>query len=494
MYSEKYLTITCKDPFYTYDAYHITGAFCGELVRAGKVRQITDRDLDVLVRITAGSEDGGTEEVFSFADDGTIADRKEVKYRMGLALYDALSHRSGRDLPWGILTGVRPTKIVRRWLEEGMDPKACEARFGQECRVRPDRARLAVATALKEIELFRKAQPSGEEAGICIYVHIPFCPSRCTYCSFASVPADKYAGKIDGYLDALEREMLAAAPHMTDKRVSSIYVGGGTPTVLNDRQLERLCGLSRRACRLPREQKDTGSGHFTEWTVEAGRPDTITPEKLRVLKEAGVSRISINPQSMHDETLARIGRRHSSAQIVDAFRMAREAGFDSINMDLIAGLDGESALDFRKTLEKIEPLAPDSVTVHALAVKRASALGQDSRKSLSDDEEVLKMSEAARVWAAGQGLEPYYLYRQKNISANAENIGFAKPGSECLYNILIMEEVQDILAFGAGAVSKFLAADGPGGQKITRVVNVKDVLLYMQQIDEMIKRKERVLC
>ena len=480
MHSIESLTITCKDPFYTYDAYHITGAFYGELVRAGRVRQITDENLDALVRITAA----GGEEVFSFADDGTVADRKELKYRMGLALYDALVRCSKRELPWGILTGVRPTKIVRRWLEEGMQPQACINRFGKECRVSKDRAQLAVTTALKEIELFGKAQPSGDKEGICIYVHIPFCPSRCTYCSFASVPADKYAGKIDSYLDALEKEMRAAAPYLADKRITSVYIGGGTPTVLNDLQLERLCDVIRNVC----------GDDVTEWTVEAGRPDTITPEKLRVLKRAGASRISINPQTMHDETLARIGRGHSSGQIVEAFKMAREEGFDNINMDLIAGLDGESAEDFRETLEKIEPLKPDSVTVHALAVKRASTLGQDSQKSLSDDDEVLKMSEAARIWAAGQGLEPYYLYRQKNISANAENIGFAKPGSECLYNILIMEEVQDILAFGAGAVSKFLTSDGSGRQIITRVVNVKDVLLYMQQIDEMIKRKESVLC
>ena len=476
------LIIRCSDQYYSYDAYHITAEFFPEKVRAGLIRQETDPEMDTLVRITAAPR-----ELFRFSVPETRTDRKQIKYEMGCSLCDALSELTGKKLPWGILTGVRPTKIARTWLEEGMDQKACIKRFQEELKTSPQRAELAVKVAEKEIELIDKIEAAGTD-GLCIYVHIPFCPSRCLYCSFASVPADRFGDRIDAYLDALQKEMTAIAPLVKDRPVSCIYVGGGTPTVLNENQLNRLCSMIR-SCFI-HDRSSEVQNTVLEWTVEAGRPDTINSEKLGILKKAGVTRISINPQTMHGETLERIGREHTTAQVRDAFAAARHAGFDNINMDLIAGLDGESLEDFKETLADVEQLDPDSVTVHALAVKRASRLGQEKDRPLPAADLMTDMADEARRWARLQELYPYYLYRQKNMSGNGENIGFAKSGKEGLYNILIMEEVQDILAFGAGAVSKLLrCAEG-----IIRINNVKDVLLYMEQINEMIKRKEEVLC
>ncbi len=476
------LIIRCKDPYYSYDAYHLTGEFFPEKVRAGSIRQETDPEMDALVRITAPPQ-----ELFRFSAPNMQTDRKQIKYEMGCSLFMTMSELTGKKLPWGILTGVRPTKIARTWLEEGMDRNACIKRFQEELKTSRERAELAVSVAEKERELIDKIEASGAD-GLCIYVHIPFCPSRCLYCSFASVPADRFGDRIDAYLDALEKEMTAIAPLVKNRPVSCIYVGGGTPTVLNEKQLARLCCMIR-TCFI-NDRSGMGKNTVPEWTVEAGRPDTIDSEKLSILKKAGVTRISINPQTMHDETLERIGRGHTTAQIRDAFAAARDAGFDNINMDLIAGLDGEGLEDFIETLAGVGELDPDSVTVHALAVKRASRLGQEKDRPLPDADLMTDMADEARNWAKSRNLYPYYLYRQKNMSGNGENIGFAKPGKEGLYNILIMEEVQDILAFGAGAVSKLLhSVEG-----IIRINNIKDVLLYMEQIDEMIKRKEEYLC
>lgn len=487
---EKELIICCRDAYDSYDAYHITAAFFPEMVRLGKIRQKTDPGIDAWVIISFQDASGVADEIFRFhqvaAEQQTQSAqiRKQLKYEMGCSLYETLSALTGKRLPWGILTGVRPTKIARRWLEEGMDETSCRDRFEYELKVSAARAALAVEVAKRERELIGTLEHGCHvaEKPMSVYVHIPFCPSRCLYCSFASVPVDKYSSRIDQYLDALEREMASVAPFVSDRPLSCIYVGGGTPTALDSEQLKRLCGMIRSY--LPEES--------CEWTVEAGRPDTITEEKLHILKEAGVDRISINPQTMHDKTLERIGRRHTAAQIREAFMMARAAGFDNINMDLISGLEGEDLSDFTATLKMVGELKPDSVTVHALAVKRASILGQEKDHPLPAEDLMTQMADEARLWAAQQELKPYYLYRQKNMSGNGENIGFAKPGKEGLYNILIMEEVQDILAFGAGAVTKLMS--GGNKKEIVRINNVKDVLLYMDQIDDMIKRKEEYLC
>ncbi len=467
------IEVRCGNRRLAYDAYHITAAFFPEAVLRGQIRQIpTD------------GEDGGIE---IRIDERTAARiDSDDKLAAGCMLYDALAMETGRTLPWGILTGIRPTKIIRRWITDGISDDECIRRFSEDYRADREKAALALAIAKRELDYLKKVFDACKgRPGVCLYIHIPFCPSRCRYCSFASVPADRNAEMISPYLESLRKEMRAIAPLIARRPVSSVYIGGGTPTCLDKEQLDCLLTTVR----------DLFCADQCEWTVEAGRPDTITAEKLRVMKHAGVTRISINPQTMNDRTLERIGRGHTSAQVKEAFAIARKAGFTKINADLIAGLDGETIEDFRETLQKIGECGPDHLTVHSLAVKRASILGQQEEKRVTGAVEVVKMCDAAREWAEDHGLKPYYLYRQKNMSGNGENVGYAPEGGGCLYNILIMEEVQDIIAFGAGAVSKFVdQTDQAGNQRIVRVDNVKDPKLYIEKLEEMIQRKEQILC
>lgn len=325
--------------------------------------------------------------------------------------------------------------------------------------------------------------------GYSLYIGIPFCPTTCLYCSFPSYPYDKF-GKLSGeYLEALLRELEAVGQECAGHPLTSIYVGGGTPTALTAQQLD--CLLSQVERHFPVEE-------CREWTVEAGRPDSITEEKLRVLRQHGISRISINPQTMQEETLRYIGRKHSVEDVATAFVMARELGFDNINMDLIAGLPGERLSHFEDTLEQVRKLDPDSITVHSLVVKRASKLremleqGDDSRgREVARREQMDLMVERAMTFGEEHGYAPYYMYRQKNSSgsfgtSSQENIGFARLGKESLYNILMMEEMQTIAAVGAGASTKRYHVSG---QMVSRIENVKSIADYIGRIDEMIARK-----
>lgn len=488
------IEVICRDTYDSYDAYHITAAFYPEEAACGEIRQSQDESAVPAVRVTKDDE-----EIFSYSGScGVQAEdlRREEKIRMGQALYQRLSELTGKTLPWGLLTGIRPTKIARRMLEEGCSDDECRERFRARYLISEEKAGTAVEIARREMAYLDRAREhgrrtaeagiTGSSEGLCVYVHIPFCPSRCRYCSFASVPADRYADQMDPYLDALEQEIRAIGKQVRERPVTAVYVGGGTPTSLSAGQLQRLCDLLADVF-----GRGPGRDHgWLEWTIEAGRPDTLTEDKLTVMRQAGVTRISVNPQTMHDETLKRIGRGHTVQDIRSAVIRARKAGFETVNMDLIAGLEGESPEDFEETLRRLEPLHPDHLTVHALAIKRASLMGQEHRGLFASEEAVNRMIGKAGQWAKDRGLEPYYMYRQKNISGNAENIGYAPSGEGSYYNILIMEEVQDILAFGAGAVSKFLQKEDGRLIRIRRVENVKDVKLYIQQIDEMIQRKE----
>jgi oxygen-independent coproporphyrinogen-3 oxidase len=287
---------------------------------------------------------------------------------------------------------------------------------------------------------------------------------------------------VDEYLDALSREIRAGAKLMSGRRPLTFYMGGGTPTTLSAGQMDRLLGEL---------EESFDFSDALEITVEAGRPDSITPEKLSVLRKHGIRRISINPQSMNQETLDLIGRRHTVEDVVRAFTMAREQGFDNINMDLIAGLPGERAEHMQRTMDAVCALRPDSITVHSLALKRAAFLNQNRELfPVAETGEVNRMIAISRQCSAQIGLSPYYLYRQKNIAGNLENVGYAREGCEGVYNILIMEEKQTILALGAGASSKFVFPAPDGTSRIERVMNVKSVSDYIGRIDEMISRKE----
>ena len=388
-------------------------------------------------------------------------DRKETRDALKRELYSALSAYTGRTLPWGVLSGIRPTKIPMQMLNDGEDEEACVRHLRENAYVSPEKAELAVRVAAKEKTLLEHV-PLGADC-YSLYVHIPFCPTICLYCTFASSPAVLWKKRSEEYMMALASELRAKKEQMeeTDCRRGpvTVYVGGGTPTTLTAEELDRLLSLIE-------ETYDLSAA--LEYTVEAGRPDSITSEKLAVMLSHGVTRISVNPQTMNDVTLERIGRRHSAGETEEAFYLAREAGFTNINMDIILGLPGEGLPEVERTLRRIEMLRPDSLTVHSdrgdfrgLAMDNSSGLMQLAAES-----------------AGRMDMSPYYLYRQKNMRGNLENTGFAREGCECLYNILIMEEVQTICAVGAGASTKTVSADG----RIERTVNPKDVDLYIRRM------------
>lgn len=400
-------------------------------------------------------------------------DRKRTKNELKKLLYHMLSERTGRTLPWGTLTGVRPTKIPMALLEAGHTNVETAGILRDTYLVSSKKTALSIAIANRERHLLQNIDC---EKGYSLYVGIPFCPSICAYCSFSSSPIKAWKDRVDDYLDALCEEIRQTAALMGDRRLDTVYIGGGTPTTLEPHQLERLlCELERH---FPVESA-------AEFTVEAGRPDSISRDKLSVLLAHPVTRISINPQTMNQKTLDLIGRKHTVQDIRDAYGLARELGFDNINMDLIVGLPGEGVSEVRATLEEVVSMKPDSVTVHSLAIKRTARLNlfREDYQEMSSvvNQEIMDMAERE---TALRGMSPYYLYRQKNVAGSFENVGYALPGKEGVYNILIMEEKQSILALGAGASTKFVAGD-----RIERAENVKDIKHYISRIDEMIERK-----
>lgn len=403
-----------------------------------------------------------------------FADRAETKNRLKQNLYEMLTEATGRKLPWGTLTGIRPTKIPMKFLEEGKSRDEIRSYMQDTYFTSDEKIELATDIAERELALLSGID---YENGYSLYIGIPFCPTTCLYCSFTSYPLASWAKRVDSYLDALEKEIDFAAVKFAGKHLNSIYIGGGTPTTLEPYQLDRLvrkikCSFDLSDC--------------LEFTVEAGRPDSITEEKLKVLRENGISRISINPQTMKDETLKIIGRHHTVEQTVESFYMARELGFDNINMDLIMGLPEETLDDVHRTMEQIAKLAPDNLTVHSLALKRAARLNM-FKEDYKDYKMVNTQEHMDLVagYAKEMGLAPYYLYRQKGMAGNLENVGYAAPGKAGVYNVLIMEEKQTIVACGAGSITKRVFPDG----RLERCENVKDVASYIERIDEMIERK-----
>ena len=421
-------------------------------------------------------------------------DRKNAKDALKRELYESLSDLTGRTLPWGTLSGIRPTKIPMKMLEEGMSREEIRRNIRETYLTSDAKIDLAVDVASNERRIL-SGVPTGQDT-YSLYLHVPFCPSICLYCTFSASPVSAWQKSMDDYVDAVILEMernemlgLPLEPGKEPVRCSAggrkpvtFYMGGGTPTSLSPEQLDRL---------LTAAEKYYDLGGCLERTVEAGRPDSITMEKLEVLKKHRISRISVNPQTMNQKTLDLIGRRHTVEDTVRAFEMARKAGFDNINMDIILGLPGEELGDVENTLKQIVSLGPDSLTVHSLAVKRASRLTKTLREehmagkiedysryeglSFYNSEAIIG---AAYDAAYRMGMQPYYLYRQKNMKGGLENTGFARKGCECLYNILIMEELQEIHAFGAGASTKVLSDGG----RIDRLVNPKDVKTYLERV------------
>lgn len=427
-------------------------------------------------KVCVGYRREGQPGIYREAAMDTHKDRKETKSRLKQLLYRVLEEATGQNLVWGNLTGIRPVKLAAAFLEEGMDAAQARARMEEKYYLDRSKSDLCVEIALREKEILQGFDP---KEGYSLYVGIPFCPSICMYCSFSSYPLDKWKKRVDAYVDALCKEIRAVGSMVQGRRLHTIYIGGGTPTTLEPGQMDRV--LSCLEENLP-------FSDLREFTAEAGRPDSITREKLEVFREHKVTRLSVNPQTMEQRTLDLIGRRHTVEDVLEAYQMVREMGFDNVNMDLIVGLPGEGIREVGHTLSKIRKLAPDSLTVHSLAIKRAAELNlrmqeyQDSIKGSTNE-----MLTLADRYAAELGMVPYYLYRQKNIPGNLENVGYARPGMECLYNVLIMEEKMDIIAVGAGTSTKLTF---PEEGRIERVENVKNVEEYIRRIEEMILRKK----
>lgn len=405
-------------------------------------------------------------EYFASADNDSIREKKRV---LGLSIQSAINSILNLPMPWGILTGVRPAKLVSEIWAEGSSTDEIRNIFKNKYLVSDEKLDLMIKVAAEEKKIVERGM--GKTG---VYIGIPFCPTRCLYCSFTSYPLNRYSDKVDSYLDCLEKEIEFTAPHIHN--IESIYVGGGTPTSLNEKQLERLLTVIDK--------------HFrgaVEYTVEAGRPDTITFDKLKILKEHNVGRISINPQTLNDKTLELIGREHTTKMFYDAFEMARRAGHNHINADIILGLPNEGEKEVINTMEGLKKLSPESITVHTLAVKRASRLKETLEKyPLTDFINMERMIGIARDYTKAMNMEPYYMYRQKNMVGNFENVGYCKENCQCIYNVAIMEEKQSIFALGAGGSTKIVDNNL---NKIERVFNVKSVDDYITRIDEMIDRK-----
>lgn len=393
-------------------------------------------------------------------------------------LYHCLMEETGRELPWGTLTGIRPTKIVMTRMDKGDSDEEIHSYMKETYLTGDHKIDLSILTAKRERSLLSSIDYVN---GYSLYVGIPFCPTTCLYCSFPSFPIKSWEARMDEYLEALFTELHYVAEVMGKRMPDTVYVGGGTPTSLSAAHLRRMVKELNSIFDLR---------GIKEFTVEAGRPDSITEEKLEILLKNGVTRISINPQTMKQATLDLIGRLHTVDEVREKFRLARAMGFDNINMDLIMGLPGEGIKDVAHTLEEIKALEPDGITVHSLAVKRAAALNL-FKERYGDYERIntQEMIDMTAACAKSMGQEPYYLYRQKNMAGNFENVGYSKPGKACLYNILIMEEKQTIIGCGAGTATKVVF---PKENRLERTENVKNVEQYILRIHEMLERKERL--
>ena len=396
--------------------------------------------------------------------------------KMEYLLYKILSEITGLSPKWGTLTGIRPVKLALQMMDKGISADEVRRKFKEERLVSDEKLDLLLSTAEHERAIRALSRPES----VSMYISIPFCPSRCSYCSFTSHAIEKAAKLIPQYVDLLCEELRDTAVLMDELglHLETVYMGGGTPTVLGPEQMDRVLSTARSSFDF---------GGVRELTVEAGRPDTITPEKLEVMKKNGVDRISINPQTMDDGVLELIGRKHTAKDVVDAFYMARSFGFDNINMDLISGLPGDDFDKFRKTIDSVLELEPENITLHTLTVKRSANLAGDAQKMLCRS--VDEMNEHAFRCFDEAGYYPYYLYRQKGTVEALENTGFCKPGKEGIYNVFIMDETYTILATGAGGVTKM---KDPHGPKIERIFNFKFPYEYVDRFDLMNERKEQV--
>lgn len=433
----------------------------------------TEKTAELTVRVSlGGTTEQATEHLPLSSDYG------ERQRQMGVLLFWLLSGRLGMRPQWGILTGVRPIKLFRG-LCAGLGEEEAVRYFKEKLLVSEEKTSLSLQTARAQEKIISASGPKS----FSLYLSVPFCPTRCSYCSFVSQSIEHAKKLIQPYVELLERE-IALTGEIASKlglKLQTVYIGGGTPTTLSAEQLAGVLGAVRRAFDF---------SAVREFTVEAGRPDTITMEKLLALKEGGVDRISINPQTMNDSVLQRIGRKHTAQQTVDSFALARRAGFCHINMDTIAGLPGDTLESFSHTFDRLMALSPESVTVHTLAKKRSAAMNRQPQEEEPCAQTAGDMMQLSEQVLSAHGYSPYYLYRQSKMVGNLENVGWSRPGFESRYNIYMMEETHTVLACGAGAVTKL---KDPHGAKIERIFNFKYPYEYNSRFEEMARRKEQVV-
>ncbi|MBW6409941.1 coproporphyrinogen III oxidase [Clostridium weizhouense] len=408
---------------------------------------------------------------------------ENIKHSLRRFIFSCLKELTGDMYPWGILIGIRPSKIALKLLKEGKTENEVIEIFKDYYLAHEDKAKICIEVAKTEERFVNK-----DKNKISIYIGMAFCPTKCLYCSFTSNPIKGNKKMVMPYIEALTKEIRGINKYIEEKNlhIETVYFGGGTPTAVNDEEFKFIMKEIYSAFIKDKDVK--------EFTVECGRPDTITLDKLETMRDYDVSRISINPQTMNDKTLKLIGRSHSVEDVKEKFDMARSLGFKDINMDIIIGLPGEGHNEVIKTKNELIALKPDSITVHGLALKRGSRMYENFvlKKGIDipNQEEIMKMYEESRNLAKTLDIYPYYMYRQKNMVGNMENLGYAKKGKECIYNIEMIEEKQTIIALGAAAVSKviFLEED-----RLERFPNLKDIKEYVSRVDEMIERKIELL-
>ena len=400
-------------------------------------------------------------------------EKRILKLGVKQSILQAVSSVNDMKMPWGVLTGIRPTKIVHELLDKNIESSMIIEILIDQYKLDHEKASLITDIALGE----RKYIYPLDKDKYSLYISIPFCPTRCLYCSFPSNDIEKSREFVEIYTEKLVFELIEMSKVMSEKTLDTVYIGGGTPTAIPVSNLDKII-------KTVYEYFGTDAREFT---VEAGRPDTIDLAMLTMLKDNNIKRISINPQTMNEETLKTIGRNHTVEDIVESFNMARKLGFESINMDLIVGLPGEDKIHVEKTMEYIKKLKPENLTVHTMALKRTSKLKKYiDDYDLTDQLHLEDMLNVTKKYAVDMELNPYYMYRQKQILGNFENIGYSLKGHECIYNMLIMEEKQTIIAVGAGATSKFYS---PLTGKIERVPNLKDLREYVSRVEEMVEKK-----
>ncbi len=402
-------------------------------------------------------------------------DKKTAEHELCRIIYHILCRKTGITPPWGLMTGIRPVKKVTELMAQGLSHDEIKERLENRYELSPKKFRLAYATAVNQLPILDNI----DRHAASLYVSIPFCPTRCSYCSFVSHSMDSAVKLMPEYVAALckELEILGKIVREIGTKIDTVYFGGGTPTSISAEDIRRI---------MESVAQNFDLDSIREYSFEAGRPDTITEEKLRVIKELGADRISVNPQTLNDDVLRVIGRRHSGKDAIKAFELARKIGFDNINTDLIAGLPTESTESFRNTLDKICDLSPESITVHTLTVKRSARLFENGNENMSNP--ASEMVDYSIDKLMNEGYLPYYMYRQKNTVDNLENVGYAKKGYESQYNIFIMDDTQTILGAGCAASTKLVYPDG----LITRVHNYKFPYEYINRFNQLMEKKKEI--